>query len=241
MTTATDHNSIMFWFPPLARAGLPVPPTEIVETDLDLSYMLDGLGAPPTFEDDYASFLIELLGAADKVRYGLGPFFLRTGHGSGKHDWESTCFVQSHHSLGDHVFHLVEWSHLVDLMGLPTDTWAVRALIPTAPLFYAFNGKMPITREFRLFARDEKITHLQPYWPPASIQKPDDEEWSMKLALASVIDETDARTLRELALEAVAAVGGGFWSVDFLEDRSGNWWLTDMAEGERSFKWDPGE
>jgi hypothetical protein len=57
------------------------------------------------------------------------------------------------------------------------------------------------------------------------------------LTLASKLWPHDT-SLRELAIEAVEAVGGGYWSVDFLRDRDGKAWLTDMAEGERSFRYE---
>jgi hypothetical protein len=29
--------------------------------------------------------------------------------------------------------------------------------------------------------------------------------------------------------------------VDLLADHYGSWWITDMAMGEESFRWDPGD
>jgi hypothetical protein len=127
-------------------------------------------------------------------------------------------------------------------MGLPTDTWAIRELIPTTTLFKC-NGYagFPVTREFRFFVRDHDVEHFQPYWPVDAIEegRPNRDDWRDLLERASRLSRTTGLGLGRLAREAVEAVGGGYWSVDLLEDRYGSWWLTDMAEGDRSFRYDP--
>jgi hypothetical protein len=237
---AVDRNNLAWWFPLIERGGLPVPRTEIVRTELPLDGLLDGPseGRAGITPDDFRDFLFQLIAAADHVRYGQGPFFLRTGHLSGKHSWADTCYVQSVQSLGDHVYRLIEESHMVDLMGLPTDTWAVRALIPTRHLFKVeeWSG-FPVTREFRVFIRDdggEEIT-VHPYWPEAALPG---MTWEERVALYRSwrISEDELGEICTLAGQASGAVGGGFWSVDFLEDVNGRWWLTDMADGDRSFR-----
>ena len=227
---APDRNCLSFWFPPIRDAGLLVPETFMVEYEGDLLGLLDGVKP-----DDFDSFVDVLAEYAERVGY---PFFLRTGHGSGKHDWDETCFVGSRSEIGRHVARLVEWSFGVDMVGLPTSMWAVRKMIETAPLFTAFWGHMPITREFRLFVRDNAVEHVQPYWPPDAIIAPSDLGWRTKLEQANRLTWGERKILADVAVIATAAVGGGFWSVDFLQDKSGSWWLTDMADGDRSFRWD---
>jgi hypothetical protein len=202
---SVDRNSLAYWFPPLEAAGLPVPRTEIVRYDGgDLLDMLDGM--EPFGWDDLVA---RIRGAGDRIGW---PVFLRTGHGSGKHEWARCCYLADPDDLGEHVFALVEWSHLVDMFGLPTNVWA-----------------------------DGDVEHIQPYWPPDAVELggPDDPGWRAKLAGASRLSAATGDHLAAVARAAVAALGGGFWSVDLLEDRDGDWWLTDMAEGERSFRWEP--
>ena len=43
--------------------------------------------------------------------------------------------------------------------------------------------------------------------------------------------------LKEMAIKAARACEG-HWSVDFLEDKDGHWWLTDMAPEEVSYKYE---
>jgi hypothetical protein len=232
--TQVDLNSLAFWFPRIEAAGLKVPRTEIVETSIDLMDLLDGQ-TPAR----WAGFMFDLEAAGDRIGW---PAFLRTGHGSGKHEWNRTCFVGSRAVLSQHVSALVEWSACVDMWGLPTNVWAIRELIATAPLFVCSGfGGFPVTREFRFFVRGDKVEHAQPYWPPDAVEEgyPTDPEWRDKLAAASKATPVEYGALCCTALAAVEAVGGGHWSVDMLEDAGGDWWLTDMAEGDRSFRWEP--
>lgn len=227
-----DRNSLAFWFPRIDAAELPVPETRIVRSP-DLVGLLDG-----TTPEGYARFVVDLTEAAQEIGY---PCFLRTGHGSGKHSWDRTCYVRHYNDLVPHVAALVEWSALVDLMGLPTNVWAVRKLIPTAPLFYCNGyGGFPVVREFRFFVRDGEVEHWQPYWPADAVLqgRPSVPDWRTRLARGSELIVSEREHLEAIAVQAAGAVGGGYWSVDLLEDVSGAWWLTDMAEGDRSFRWD---
>lgn len=234
----TDKNNLAYWYPVIKRAGLPVPETEIVTTECDLSVLLDG-----EMPEGWRRFLFQLSGAAARIGY---PCFLRTGHGSGKHDWEQTCYVTDPMDLASHVGQLVEWSHTVDFLGLPTNTWVVRRLIPTTPLFHAFSGRMPITREFRFFVRDINVEHVQPYWPKGALEGQvhdhghlnDSPSWRLKLAAAGLLSQGDFHTLRDWTERAGRALGG-YWSVDWIQDVYGGWWLTDMALGDDSFRYDP--
>lgn len=229
-----DRNDLAFWFPKVEAAGLRVPRTVIVQTEADLSLLLDG-----ETPDGFARFAVDLEDAAREIGY---PCFLRTGHGSGKHEWDRTCNVRHFNDLIPHVAALVEWSHLVDLMGLPTNVWAVREMIPTAPLFTCAGYRgFPVTREFRMFVRDGKVEHTQPYWPPDAVAngRPDVDDWADRLERASRATTAEYAGMMWTALAAAEAAGGGYWSVDLLQDDAGEWWLTDMAEGARSFRWEP--
>jgi hypothetical protein len=234
MATAPDLNCISYWYPRLEEAGVLVPRTEIVRTDAELLDLLDGR-TPAGFEK-----LIEDLGwAARKV--GGAPLFLRTGHTSGKHDWDRTCYVPDLGVLGWHITALVEASANADMFGLPTQVWAVRELLNTRPLFHCrAYGMFPVVREFRCFVRDGNIEHLQPYWPPRAVAQGDPTvgDWFSALKEASQVQGLELDMFKEIVGKASPAVGGGYWSMDLLQDRAGTWWLTDMAEGDRSYRYD---
>lgn len=223
------RNCLSHWFPKIAAAGLPVPQTQIVRTNLQLLAMLDGDLQP----GEWGPLESRMRAAVECV--GSYPVFMRTGHTAGKHDWATTCYVRSHDRLQPHVHALVDFSGCHDL---PTDVWVFRRLIHTRPLFHAFRG-MPITREFRFFADAERgVHHVQPYWPAHAIEGHCRESWKEKLAAASILTDVERDTLSALAVRAAQAVGGD-WSIDFLQDESGEWWLTDMALTATSYRWDP--
>lgn len=234
------RNCLSYWFPLVRDAGLPVPETRIVTTDAPLVAWITG-EASHTQLDSVDWLLADLLAAGDALGY---PCFLRTGQGSGKHEWSHTCYWEARDEINSHVARLVEWSELVDVFGLPSNVWVIRRLIPTTPLFTAFDG-MPITREFRYFIRDGEIEHRQPYWPPGAFEDgrlvadgPNKANWEPLLDGASRLGDEERATLDALALRTSAAVPGN-WSVDFLQAADGSWWLTDMATGDDSFWWDP--
>ncbi len=224
----SNRNCLSYWFPRIQAAGLPVPRTEIVTADCELLRLYDG-----TTPEGYHTFFQSVWKAARRIGY---PCFLRTGHTSGKHDWKDTCYVQAMEDLGRHIFNLVEFSECCDLMGLPTDVWVIREMISTSPAFVAFGG-MPIAREFRIFTRDNEPVCIHPYWPKDTIQRPTTDDWAERLAEMSEIDEATAGRLKAMARTASLATDYGDWSVDFLEDTDGNWWLIDMAVAAGSWHW----
>jgi hypothetical protein len=162
------------------------------------------------------------------------PFFLRTGYGSGKHEWARTCFVPNPDVIPKHIVNLVEWSALVDFAGLPTNVWAVRELLETDAVFTAFLG-MPIARERRYFISDGKVVCHHPYWPPDSIHSACQADWREAVDRLNVETRLEVHTLTHLS-ERVAAHFEGAWSLDWLLSRYG-WYAIDMAEAGRSFHW----
>ncbi len=96
---------------------------------------------------------------------------------------------------------------------------------------------MPAVREWRCFVRDGKVECQHPYWPQDALQDgiggPVGAEALFK-ALTRSTPELDAECTR--LAEAAGQAVGGYWSVDVLEAK-GKLYVTDMAEGERSFHW----
>ncbi len=229
-----ELTRLSYWLPKIEAAGLPVPRTEIIRVpDDDLIEVVDGK-TPESF--------ISLVANIWKASETIGvPFFLRTDFTSGKHEWGRTCFVADVADTASHVAALIEYSECVDILGLPTDVWVVREMIRTKPLFHAFGGRMPITREFRFFIRDGIVEHVQPYWPAnafvGNLMPDTPADWAERLAKASRLTFDERNELTVLTFGACTALGGGYWSVDWLQDADGKWWLTDMAEGEKSYRY----
>jgi hypothetical protein len=227
MTVRQDPNDLAHWFGRLRATGVPVPRTTIVRADGPLGVTA---GEPmPAM----ATLVRELDAAA--AQYGY-PVFLRTGHGSGKHQWKDTCFVPDRESLQHHVLSLLEWSEIVDFMGLPTETWVVREMLPLVTLFRAFGGRMPVNKERRYFIADGRVVCRHPYWPPASIQDPDCEDWGERLMMLNRETDEEVRSLTALS-ERVAQAFDGAWSLDWAASIDGRWYAIDMAVASESFHW----
>lgn len=236
-----DVNDLAYWYPRINRApGIKTPATEIIHTDAQLFDLLDG-----RLPDGYHQFLGDLNAAAERISplagadSRLAPVFLRTGHGSGKHSWSRTCWVADRNHLAAHVAELVQWSAMCDL---PVTTWAVRARLPIQPLFICEAYRdLPVAREFRLFVEAGYVTHIQPYWPAAAIEqgRPDHPDWPALLEQAGRLTGAEWEQLRAMAITAVTAIGEGDWSVDFMQTVDGRWYLIDMAQAERSYRYEP--
>jgi hypothetical protein len=222
-----NKNCLSHWYPILQRTGVRTPDTLILDLGEDgwnLAGMLDG--------DDPGEPLNRLTSFINDCGESLGyPMFLRTGLTSGKHSWEKTCYLTSPQAIQQHVYSLVEFSHLAHIMGLSHNVWVCRRMIATAPLFRCVGyGNMPVVHERRWFIRDGKLQCSHPYWPKKALSqgRPDRHDWILCMDELSV----------QFGLEAVAKVAGGFdgyWSVDVLKDESGDVWVTDMALGADSY------
>lgn len=238
-----DKTCLSWWFPRIESAGLPVPKTKILRFD----------DVDATRRDFFEAFDGKPLGPkavrfVQKMRNTIAehftfPVFLRTGQTSGKHEWESTCFVKDMDSVEHHMLMLIQFSEMADMMGLPWDVWVVREFLSlrhfgTMPEFL----NMPLAPEWRLFVEDAKITHIQPYWPVRALVQGGvplnraRELFMMQRKLGCPLG------LYKLSLKAAAACGQNLsWSVDWCETEKGEWILTDMAEAASSFKYMPSD
>ena len=235
MAEEKRSSRLTYWFPRLWDSGLPVPKTHIIHTDLDPFAVLDwAIDDKPDERARLNWLVIQVRRAADILGY---PAFLRTDFFSGKHSWSETCYLAQRDEVGQHIYNLIEESHAVSMIGLPTDVWVVREFLELENAFTAFRG-MPISREYRFFVEGGKIIHEQPYWPPGAIHSASRADWQDILVdyndmSLPVVDEARALARR------VADVfdGRGQWSVDICRTKGGKFYVTDMAIGERSYLW----
>lgn len=232
-----NRNCISYWYPVLQQTGVPTPKTQIVHTDIDLMklvYQDDG------FPKGFENFIVNLKESCALIA-DEPPYFLRTGQGSGKHSWKQTCCLTDLTQITSHVFQLIEWSAMVDMIGLPVDVWAVREMLPTEPVaVLPVYGDFPLVKEIRAFIGDGKILCSHPYWPVRACQEGFDVVPENFVELYDKLTEYDERERSEinkiLGEVATAFKGDGSWSVDILSTRNGIY-VTDMAEADRSFHW----
>ncbi len=116
----------------------------------------------------FARVSLQINAAAEQL--GSYPVFLRTGHGSGKHNWESSCHVPRAGAVPQRVVNLIKWSEMVDFLGLPYRFWAVRELLPGDPVAVLPRyGNMPLVKELRAFVWDGRVLCVHPYWPREAV------------------------------------------------------------------------
>lgn len=215
-------NDITYWYPVLFRNKIPTPKTIILYTNIELSKIVDNVKI-----EGFDNFINSMKVAIKSL--GL-PVFLRTGYTSNKHDWENSCFIKNENNLASHIFNLVEFSHIMTIDRFsPCDFWAIREFIETESYFTYFEN-MPITKERRYFVRNGKIECEHSYWD-VDIFKEIDKKIIKKL---NIISKKDKEILDSMAVY-ISNKFSGYWSIDFLKGKNGQWYCTDMAIGERSF------
>ena len=229
-----ELSRLSYWFPRLEAAGIPVPRTILLDMPREAIGetwdVLDGSRAPRPHLEAFADQV------ADAARTVGLPAFLRTDHTSGKHDWQRTCRLVAPQQVLRHVMALIEYSHLVDMIGLPFDKWAVREFLPTRPVGHCPNfGYMPVVKEYRFFVRDGEVVCWHPYWSEGALRQ-GGVVFDQGHDVDSLHALDDLAQLEKLASAAGEAVGGE-WSVDLLQTDRG-WYVTDMAEAHRSGHYD---
>lgn len=228
----SDRTCLSYWLPKLQDAGLPVPRTEIIRTGVELTALLDG-----QMPFGFATFLASMRDATDRMGY---PCFLRTGQTSGKHQWKDTCFLADPAKLGQHIANLVEFSALADFMGLQTNVWVVREMLPVTPVFVLPRyGFMPLVREVRCFIKGGKVICSHNYWPLVPIrdglETPDTGRAMVLFDDADLLKDSERwMPLAQRAAKVFASDGP--CPVDLLETKRGMY-ITDMAEAAVSYHW----
>lgn len=228
-TYAEDKNCLSYWFPRLEGAGLPVPKTEIIFTEVQLLDFCD-MEIPKGIEGLERA----IKEAGDRLGW---PCFLRTGQTSCKHNWEKGPFLESDEDIRDHIIEITNFSGIVDLN---MHVWCVREMLPTKPLYRCTKyGNMPVVREARAFVSGGRVLYINPYWPIKALEEgqPDKSDWASNYENDHGFSEPCLDSIRELAKAANTAVPGD-WSVDIL-DVDGDWYITDMAIAQLSYGYKP--
>jgi hypothetical protein len=239
---SVERCDMAYWWPHLQRCatftGVRLPRTTLVRAA--------GSVAETIYNRPCAHFdplVADLQKAAEEFGY---PCFLRTGHGSGKHEWQRTCHVPDAASMAAHVLALIEWSECVDMFGLPTETWVVREMLPLVTSFVAFHGRMPINKERRYFFDDgpgatsaPRVVCHHPYWPEAAVADglPETADWKKSLAQLNEETPEEIALLTAMTERLVATFDHGAWCIDWAQAVDGTWYPIDMAEARRAFHW----
>jgi len=225
-----NRNRLSWWFPRLPGHIL-TPRTAILPySGQNLLGIFDG----EVIGSDFNILCDDIIQTGNLLGW---PLFLRTDYLSGKHSWKDTCFVNDAACVPQHVIKLVESSAVADMCGFPADCWAVRQLLKTEPVFFAFHGDMPITKERRYFVEDGKVICHHPYWPCEAFNnsKVSKDNWVKCLNEMNYEDCSEVDLLTVLSEDIGKAIGGS-WSIDWLFS-NGYWYMIDMAEANKSYHW----
>lgn len=223
-----NPSSLLYWYPIVSQiAQIKTPKTHIFPMHFnDQLKMLDSLEISPEAQ-------VTISQMKDVLSQEGKPMFLKNSMFSGKHDWAKTCLVSEPEHLENHLKSITDFAYCVGCE--ESLHWVLRELIPTTPAFYAFN-KMPVTKERRYFISEGKVVFHHPYWLPESINNSSVEDFMPLLDKLNHESDEEIHMLKGLS-EKVAHKLPGDWSVDWLQSESGEWYLIDMAETKKSFKW----
>lgn len=229
-----NKNSTLIWLPIVEQPGiLPIgissPRTEVIMYNhrLAVSFL--------EVDDGSLNLLIATIRkACDKIGY---PCFLRTDLASAKHDGPNAYRIDSPDQIPNRIFRTVEDSEMKFwLERCGPQAFLVREFLNLDAPFTAFHG-LPIAREWRIFADENKVLCAHPYWPEAALDGHVREPSDWKYLLMNMHKPPAAiKDLYTAAISVAHAIGGA-WSVDFAMDKKGHWWLIDCATAEDSWHW----
>jgi hypothetical protein len=222
-------DSMLYWHPIVKDLPIPQPKTIFVMlTENELERLYDE-SVPETVTNKVKIVCNTL----------VYPCFLRTDLASGKHSWKKSCFIDDKTEVWEHIWEVVGFNLMADIMGLDFKALVVREFIPMDSRFTAFYGDMPVNPERRYFVKDGKVICHHPYWieeAMAESKAPSIPNWQ------EIVKEINTETKEEIELlssyaKMVAEKLPGSWSVDFCKAKDGRWILIDMATAQRS--WHP--
>lgn len=229
----TRSPSALYWLPRIEAEGLPVPKTVVLPYEHGvMPELFDGLAC--------AEFdrLVPLATEA-AARFG-GPVFVRTDLAAAKHAGSEAYRVPVAElgAMANALYRTIEDNAMKFWLG-PEEPRAIllREWLDLPAEFTVFGG-LPISREWRIFANAVGVRCWHPYWPEGAVTRrvdPGYPDWQRSLRDLHQVP-LDLPQLLPMA-KLAAAVCDGEWSVDFAQDRSGQWWLIDMAPAEVSWHW----
>lgn len=223
-------DSMLYWYPKIKDLKIFQPRTEIIP----IKWTWDKTGNHIEISD---RLFEKVKKQAQKFSF---PVFIRGDQTSCKHDWKDTCFVEKLKDLRFHISNLIMGSINVDVFGgVPCDAIAIREFVPMQNLFTAFFGKMPVNPEIRFFVKDGKVKCWHWYWIEDAIFGASTKNWKKLIQIEN--QKISSEELLQMHADAhkVGKNFEGYWSIDFCKTKKGDWYLIDMATGERS--WHPKE
>lgn len=230
-----NKNSLLYWFPKIKDLPLNYPETIILPIDkYNINYS-EVIYKNKPFPSDFVN---DLYSSAEKISKNFEkPFFMRTAHFSGKHDWIFTCYIDNVNKLLPNLRNLIDLSFSAGIIGLPIEAIVLREFLELDWKFRAFLGT-PISRERRYFIKYGKVLCHHPYWIEDAIwfskDFPEVQNWKELLRELNTETEEEIKELSHYS-KLVAERLRDYWSVDFAMAKNKKWYLIDMALGDQSW------
>jgi len=206
-----NNNSFLYWWPLVKDLGIPVPKSTVCKIDL-----------------------ADVRCAAECIGF---PLFMRTDLCSGKHNWINSCFVSNASHIEENMITVIQDNVRWSMLGIHPQAMVLREFLALETAFVAFDGDMPINREFRYFIEDGNIQCMHPYWPETAFNRhparmAHHPNWKERLRLLSQPDAS-----QDIITEYVSRMTHlkGSWSADFAKGKNGTWYLIDMALAHNSY------
>lgn len=204
-----------YWLPKVRELDVPVP------NSLPLP-LRRREGKMPEWDDDRAVKIVEALG---------GEAFARSGYKSAQHQLEEGSHIRSAdpEEVGMTLLELGS-QHVMMAMPMGKSFW-LREWLDLNFCHYCRDNLVP---EVRAFVRDGEVVCHHPRlegFDGHDHHRETAEEF-IENAWPAEIDHgyRDHEGLEVYAQRVADAFDGdGWWSVDFVMDTNGDWWLTDMA------------
>lgn len=199
-----------YWYPRLRDADVPTPET------LRISLERNGDGLP-TWDTEEVCSVVEDLG---------GEAFVRSGYKSGQMALHQGSHI-TEPTPEDVDVTLTELVSQHAMMAMPVGKalWASEWL----DLNFCAYARDNLVPEVRVFIRDGDVACHHPRLEGFGDHE-DHRETAEEYIESSWDGEHREETLQDYATRVADAFDGdGWWSVDFVMNRGGQWWCTDMA------------
>lgn len=212
-----DHRLDMaYWYPRVRGLDVPTPESK----PLPIERQENG---PPKWDEGRGVEIVEQFG---------GEAFVRSGYKSAQHQLEEGSHIRAP-TIEEFDRTLLELASQHVMMQMPMgESFWIREWLDLNFCHYSRHNLVP---EVRAFVRDGEVVCHHP-----RLEGFDDHDDHRKLveefienAWPTELGDGYYRDHEGLEVYAQRVAntfdGDGWWSVDFVMDTNGNWWLTDMA------------
>lgn len=228
------EDSAKFWFPKITLAShwlaTWLPKTVLIDYDEE--------ALAPSLMGQYSKEYERLYYVVERAASEFdGPVFIRTDLTSAKHSGIDAYKVSKYDALNHALLTTLSHAQLKSYHSkIKSSAIMVRQWINVKHDRTAFNG-LPIGNEWRVFADNRDVRCVHRYWPKEALEGHMDDkmptsakEWSQLWIRTDLLDDAV-----QAAKAATPEWPGEQWSVDFVEDVNGKFWLIDMATAENSY------